>query len=252
MKKSIEIIINAIADLLLPRTCIVCGCRLNIREEHLCLHCLNEIPQTYFWMQDHNEMADRFNDMIQKNPDEYRERYAYGAALFFYRSGSDFRKIPFHIKYHGDLAAGRFFGRMLGNRLSQGRHMKDIDMIIPVPLHWTRRIKRGYNQSEIIASGVAEYLNAEIRTDILIRNRKTKTQTRLDIKGKEENVKGAFSIRSKEDIKLRNGETPVHILLLDDVFTTGSTLMACFTALRTVFPPGVRISVATLGCVVQA
>ena len=119
-------------------------------------------------------------------------------------------------------------------------------MIIPVPLHWSRRWKRGYNQAEEIASGVAAEAGVPLRTDILYRCRRTTTQTKLDIEGKARNVAGAFALRKGS---IPSDTMPRHILLIDDVFTTGSTLHACFVALREVFPAGVRISVATLGFV---
>ena len=90
-----------------------------------------------------------------------------------------------------------------------------------------------------------------MRTDILVRKRRTKTQTKLDIKGKARNVAGAFAVSEDAAVIFRNGGSIRHIVLLDDVFTTGSTLGACFQALRSVFPPAVRISVATLGFVGQ-
>lgn len=259
---------RAVADFLMPRECIVCGCRLNIREEHICLKCQMEMPLTYFWKQTHNNMADRFNDVIQKNIADGKERYAYAAALFFYREESPYRKISYQIKYKGDVRTGVLFGRMLGCRLKEGSHFKDIDWVLPVPLHWTRRLKRGYNQAEIIAKAVAKELGAEMRTDVLTRRKKTTTQTKLDIESKAANVKDAFAIARKgkgigktdrENIGKTDREStgctdgrsmPSHILLIDDIFTTGSTALACFLALRTVFPPGVRISIATLGCVV--
>jgi len=120
-----------------------------------------------------------------------------------------------------------------------------VDCVVPVPLHWKRKWKRGYNQAEIIAGEVALALHAEADKGILRRKRNTMTQTRLDVKGKEENVKDAFEA-------VAEGKDFRHILLVDDIFTTGSTLFACFAALRFVFPPGVRISVATLGFVGEA
>ena len=122
-------------------------------------------------------------------------------------------------------------------------------MIMPVPLHWAREWKRGYNQAEVIASALASETGVPLRTDVLKRRRRTRTQTRLDIEGKARNVAGAFSVSDDAAVIFRSGGNVRHILLVDDVFTTGSTLTACFTALRTVFPPGVRISVATLGFV---
>ena len=121
-------------------------------------------------------------------------------------------------------------------------HFTDIDAVIPVPLHWTRKWSRGYNQAECIAKALAKELGAELGTDILFRHRRTTTQTKLAIDQKSRNVYGAFEA-------IPQVSTPVHVLLVDDVFTTGSTLMACYVALRAVFPSSVRISVATLGVV---
>ena len=106
-----------------------------------------------------------------------------------------------------------------------------------------QKINSGYNQAEAIASGLASAMGIPVRTDILIRKKRTRTQTKLDIEGKTRNVAGAFKAGNCSPEEYR------HIIIVDDVFTTGSTLFACFTALRTVFPPGVRISVATLGFV---
>ena len=212
-------------------------------------------------------MSDRFNDIIQKNlingksappmschempeaadacPGSCREPYAYAAALFTYHAEAPFRFIPYNIKYKGDIRAGEYFGRMLGARLMREEHWKDADIIIPVPLHWTRRFRRGYNQAEAIASGIASAMEIPVATDILMRRRRTKTQTKLDIEGKARNVAGAFTMKQ---MTLPSKEHK-HVILVDDVFTTGNTLFACFVALREVFPPSVRISVVTLGFV---
>lgn len=202
-------------------------------------------------------MADKFNSLIERGLDGYPvgghlERYAYAVALFFYDGQGDFRKITQQLKYHADLGIGRDFGRMLAHRIDDARHFEDVDVIIPVPLHWTRLWKRGYNQAEVIAGAIAEHLGVDLRTDILKRSRRTRTQTKVDPARKSENVKGAFVV-NKSSLGLSQklvGEAGYrHILLVDDVFTSGSTLHNCFLALRTVFPPDVRISVATLGFV---
>ena len=251
--RGLKVFLQAAFDLLLPRTCIICGCRLNLQERHLCLHCLMEMPLTYFWQQPHNPMADRFNDLMQKDIGERKEVYAYAAALFVYRGDAPFKKIPYHINYQGDISAGRYFGEMLGARMRGCAHWSDVDLIIPVPLHRLRRLKRGYNQAEVIAEGLASAMGAPVRTDLLVRRKKTATQTRLNLEEKAANVKGAFEavaehVQALMEVEV-GAEAVTHVLLVDDVFTTGSTLMACFTALREVFPPGVRISVATLAFV---
>jgi predicted amidophosphoribosyltransferase len=262
-------------DMLLPRTCIVCGRKLNVSEKYLCLHCASDIPLTRFGLMSHNPMADKFNEAIQKelNNSWRQEAYAFASALFFYKDESGYKHIPHQIKYQGNISAGRYFGRMLGRELRSADWASDVDMVIPVPLHWKRRWSRGYNQAEIIAEGVAAELAVPMRTDILKRGRKTQTQTKLDVSEKMVNVAGAFLVSQSavcsggvSDSARHNGsdncDRPTatmvhakhtrHILLVDDVFTTGSTLYACFLALRTVFPPSVRISVATLAFVGEA
>lgn len=238
-------------DLFLPRVCIACGERLLMNERHLCLRCMMDMPQTRYWERSHNPMADRFNEVVQKHLDsgQVHERYAYACALFFYHSEARYRYIPYQIKYHGNIEAGQYFGMLLGRKMVSSGLWDDVDMIIPVPLHWTRQWKRGYNQAEIIASAAAEALGVPVRTDILMRKRRTKTQIKLNIEGKARNVSGAFTVRKDAAMIFKGGGTVRHIVLLDDVFTTGSTLGSCFRALRSVFPPSVRISVATLGFV---
>jgi ComF family protein len=217
------------------------------------------MPLTRFGLMKHNPMADKFNEMIQNGSDDSwrQEAYAFASALFFYEDESGFRHIPHQIKYQGNISAGRYFGRMLGHELLSAEWASDVDMVIPVPLHWTRRWSRGYNQAEIIAEGVAAELGVPMRADILKRVRKTQTQTKLEVSEKSSNVAGAFLVDQRpgrlSDSACHDDSAqcnlPKHILLVDDVFTTGSTLHACFVALREAFPPSVRISVATLGFV---
>lgn len=262
-----------VADLLLPRVCSVCGRKLNAEERNLCLYCLAELPQTFFWERRHNQMADKFNSLIERGLDGdltgcvnsvangvvsggvagglkggRLERYAYAVALFFYDGKGHYRKITQQLKYHANLSLGRDFGRMLAHKIGEARHFEDVDVIIPVPLHWTRRWRRGYNQAEVIARGMAEVLGMDVRTDILRRSRRTRTQTKIDPAKKAENVRGAFAVNSAA---LEECEY-CHIVLVDDVFTSGSTLHNCFLALRAELPVSVRISVATLAYVGSA
>ncbi len=250
--------LRAAGDVLLPRTCIVCGCRLNLDENHLCLGCIMDMPLTRFWERGHNPMSDKFNERIQERVSAKAadgtekvgyEHYAYAAALFTYHSEAGYRQIPYQIKYQGNTAVGKDFGIMLGRKLAKASEWRDADMVIPVPLHWMRFWKRGYNQAEVIARGVAEAMDIPLRTDVLVRRRRTRTQTKLEIQEKMRNVDGAFGVSEDARLIFRYGGQVRHIVLVDDVFTTGSTLESCFNALRSVFPPHVRISVAALGYV---
>ena len=235
--------LSAIADLVLPRVCTVCGRPLLLQEKHICLGCLADLPETHFCTLSHNPMADKFNAVIAE--DDY-EPYAYAAALYYYSSDNGYCNISRALKYRRDFAAGRYFSGMLGRRLADSPLFADVDLVVPVPLHWTRRWKRGYNQAEIIALEVASALGAECRPRLLCRTRRTSTQTRLSGEEKRSNVRGAFAVRAVAAGEL----APRHILLTDDVFTSGSTLAACHKALRGSFgPEGTRISVATLGFV---
>ena len=268
-KDIVQYSLKAVLDLLIPRKCIVCEKSLGTTEKHLCRECLEDLPHTYYWLRKFNPMADRFNALIQEELERmsldethpYHEEYAYATALFFYRADSDYSHISRQLKYHNNIPAGRLFGQMLGKKIASAEHFADVDAVIPVPLHWTRKWSRGYNQAEVIAREVATALEVDLRADILERCRRTRTQTKLSIEGKAANVKGAFRVRP--DIVQSSGSGTKkadasaisdlkHLLIIDDIFTTGSTALACYSALRDTFPPSVRISIATLGFVGEA
>lgn len=233
--------LSAIADLVLPRVCVVCGRALLLQERHICTTCMADLPETHFAACSHNPMADRFNSMIDN---ERFEPYAYAAALFHYVDDSDYRNITRSLKYGGDVHAGRYFSRMLAARLGASIFYSDVDLVLPVPLHPTRRRARGYNQSEVIAKELADRLGADLETKLLVRTRKTRSQTQLSGEDKKTNVAGAFALRPERIRSL--GMQPKHILIVDDVFTTGATLAACHAALRQGFGSEVRISAASL------
>ena len=233
---------KALADLAMPRTCLVCGRPLGTEERHLCIWCAADTPLTYNWEQPHNPMADEFNAVLERlrgagEPEEY----AYAASLLYYHHENPYKAIPQALKYHRDLPAGRFFASCLGSYMASTPHWADVDVVIPVPLHWLRHWRRGYNQAEVIAGELAHGLGATLRTDVLSRARRTRSQTGLSAEERLRNVASVFSVRKPLEAK--------HILLVDDTFTTGATLAACRRVLRAALGPSVRISIATLAVV---
>ena len=289
----------ALGDLFMPRACLACGCRLGMRERHLCLSCAADVPYTRFWLAAHNPLADRFNAVLERHRGTEPMDYAYAAALIYYKGA--YRSIPRALKYQGNLAAGRHYGALLGRRLAAAPHFADIDLVIPVPLHWTRLRSRGYNQAEVLARALADAFRAadppsasarwpvgaghdeettpttaspgtpstvlpgltrnlpEVRTDLLVRARRTRTQTRVSVDQKAQNVASAFQVPERFPLWARltsrlDRESPAtilasarHILLVDDTYTTGATLYACYAALRPFTTA--RISIATLAAV---
>lgn len=235
-------LLTALGDLVLPRHCYVCGRRLGLSERDLCLSCRSDLPYTHFWERTRNPMADKYNACIRAHiPDGVEEGYGQAAALLYYNSESGFQHIPQALKYNAALRLGREFADALGDRLAASEAFADVDLVVPVPLHWRRRRLRGYNQAAIIGERVAQKLGASFRPKLLRRLRFTPSQTAVGMQEKASNVSGAFAC---------TGRVPArHILLIDDTFTTGSTLAACHKALREVYPPSVRISVATLSYV---
>lgn len=244
--------ISAMVDLVLPRTCAVCGRTLAVEERHLCSSCAADIPLTYNWNMATNEMADKFNALIQRDLEDSEEfvyePYSHAAALFFYKSGSEFREITRQLKYHGNVGMGRWAAKLLAEKLAGSELYSDVDLVVPVPLHWSRYYRRGYNQAAIIAEVLAAELGAGFEPRILRRRRRTRTQTHLSVSEKTMNVAGAFALNPGKAEKHRGVH---HVLLVDDVFTTGSTLNESRKALRTAFGPETRISIATLGYVGQ-
>ncbi len=238
--------LKAAFDLILPRTCVVCGTPLSLGEEHICLVCDMDFPYTHFELCSHNRMADYYNERLCEKLDGLYIPYQWAISLMTYHSGSDYSRIPWALKYNSNLACGRFFARRLAEKIKLAPWLEDIDVIIPVPVHWKRRWTRGYNQAEVIACEVGRCLNVRVESSILVKSRYTKSQVKVDTASRAGNITGSFRLSRNGAGVLKNAR---HILLVDDVFTTGATLSECHKTIRTALDGTVRISIATLACV---
>lgn len=159
-------------------------------------------------------------------------------SLFYFDKGNRVQHLMHQLKYRGKTEIGWYLGKLLGNDLHNAEAYQSIDTVIPVPLHVKKFRKRGYNQSEFFARGIAEAMKIDLTTDVLERAENTDTQTGKNRFERWENVKDAFRLRDKVSLKGK------HILLVDDVMTTGATLEAC--ALVLMQTPQIRISIATI------
>jgi len=216
-------------NLFYPSVCAACGERLVTQENVICTHCLVDIPRTNFYDQADNPVSQLFWG---------RAKIENATALFRFHKGSRFQHLLHLLKYKGRKDVGIELGRQLGFELKKSELYKSVEIVIPVPLHPKREKKRGYNQAECISIGIAESMGIEIQARNLIRNTATETQTKKSRIERWKNVDSIFSIKQPELLKNK------HILVVDDVVTTGATLEACAQALLRV--EGIRVSIAAL------
>ncbi|SHE44747.1 comF family protein [Bacteroides faecichinchillae] len=221
--------LGSFLSLLFPRCCLVCGRPLAKGEECICTMCNINLPRTNYHLQEDNPVEQLFWGKVPL------ER---ATSFFFYRKGSDFRQILHQLKYGGRKELGATMGRYMASELLPSGFFKGIDVIIPVPLHKKKQQLRGYNQSEWIVRGIAAVTGISVNTESIIRRKNTETQTRKSTFERWENVDGIFELHSSEHLPGK------HVLIVDDVLTTGATTVACASALMEV--QGIRISILTL------
>ncbi len=221
--------LHAFFSLIYPQTCCACKGLLVGGEKHLCGFCRVAMPRTGFYMKKENPMVKRFWGRVQLET---------GTALYYFQKGGLVQHAIHQFKYRGNLRLGTYLGGLLGLSLKKSSHYNELQMIIPVPLHPAKARARGFNQSEILCRGLSEVLQIPCRTDLLVRMEETATQTKKDRFRRWENVSRVFRVTDEEALANQ------HVLLVDDVITTGATLEACAQTLLEV--PGVKVWVATL------
>lgn len=222
---------SRLLDLISPRLCVVCGNRLTVTEETLCSKCYLHLPRTDF---DHdlyeNVMAKLFWGQIAIEK---------ATALFYYEPHAETANILYELKYKNHPEIGVVMGRMMAKELMKSGLFEDIDALVPVPLAKKREHERGYNQSLELAKGVSEVTHLPIANQVVRRTKFVDSQTHRGRWERNENVENVFELVDGDSLSGK------HVLLIDDVVTTGATIIACAQEMQKA--SNVRISVLALG-----
>ncbi|SDS27446.1 phosphoribosyltransferase family protein [Gramella sp. MAR_2010_147] len=216
-------------NLLYPSVCHICEAELLKNEELICTSCIHDLPITSYHLDNENPVKKVFYGRVKIEK---------ATALLHFRKKAGVQQLIHDLKYRGHREIGTYLGKWLGAELADSNWMNLIDVVIPVPLHKTRLRQRGYNQVEDFGKELAKSLNTDYLDTVLLKISATQTQTlktRLSRWGKLE-----------ETLKIQNSENLAgkHILLVDDLVTTGATLEACAHKLYEI--PGMKISIATM------
>ncbi len=222
---------NTIQDfsrLLFPHYCVGCGNNLNDRNTVLCYPCLSALPVTNFFTIPNNPVERSFYGRLHLQA---------AAAAYYFTKDSLMQLLIAELKYKQNTSVGFFLGRMMGYQLMTSERFASIDGIIPMPLHPKKLRSRGYNQAAIIANGIQSVWNKPIYENIISRTIFSISQTTQDRIHRWENMEGIFALKNANQILQK------HLLLVDDVTTTGASIEALGSVLETL--DGVKLSVAT-------
>lgn len=220
--------IHDFSRLLFPHYCIGCGNDLKDRTAVLCYHCQTELPFTNFFSITNNPVEKSFYGRLHLQA---------AAAAFYFTKDSLMQLLIAELKYKQNISVGYYLGRMMGHQLMHSERFQSIDCIIPMPLHPKKLRSRGYNQASIIAKGIQSVWNKPIYENAISRTVFSISQTTQDRIHRWENMQGIFTCNNPSEILQK------HLLLVDDVTTTGASLEALGSVLQTL--ESVKLSVAT-------
>jgi ComF family protein len=223
-----------LTHLFYPRLCEGCNVPLATPESVLCISCSLELPETGYGDIADNETALRFAGRVP---------YEHATSLAYFTNDGLLQHLVHGLKYKGKKETGYYLGKRLGYSLQKTDWAGTADLIIPVPLHAAKKASRGYNQSMLVAEGLGSVLNIPASDNLLERVRNTDSQTRKTRNERVTNRADAFRVNNSGRLKGK------HILLCDDVLTTGATLEAC--ALALLKEGSIKISILTIGIAVS-
>jgi ComF family protein len=222
-------LLKDIFNVFYPDICLCCKNHLTTNEAFICLFCRNDLPLTNFSFETPNQIEKTFYGRI---PIEK------GTALFYFLKKGKTQQLIHELKYNGQQQVGAFIGSWLGEEMLKSNRFKNIDCIIPVPLHSKKQKKRGYNQVSTFGNSLSKTLNIPFYENVLKKKTAINSQTKLLRLDRWKNVQELFYVEEK--LSLANK----HILLIDDIITTGATLEACYLALNNF--SNIKISIASM------
>lgn len=220
---------NDLSNFLFPRYCICCGERIFIQEDYLCINCLGLLPRTYSHLEEESYLEQAFWGRIPIQR----------AASFFFYEAEGVRKLIWEFKYNEHPRVASFLAEIYAREMSGSSFFDGVDIIVPVPLSSKKKRSRGYNQCDYIARGISKVTGIPVITDAVIINAEKKTQTHLGKAERLENVEDIFKTLKPDSLRGK------HILLVDDVLTTGATLCSLGSTIAS-HVEGVTFSVLTL------
>jgi ComF family protein len=228
MQFTIENIFQDFSRLLFPHFCIACGCDLKDRDSILCYRCQLDLPFTNFFSLPNNPVEKSFYGRLNLQA---------AGASFYFTKDSLIQFLLSELKYKQNVSVGFYLGRLMGYQLKMSERFSSIDLLIPMPLHPKKQKSRGYNQATIICKGIQSIWNKPIVENAIIRNVFSNSQTLQDRIHRWENMAGIFALKNRSQINQK------HLLLVDDVTTTGASLEALGLVLGA--EKGVKLSIAT-------
>lgn len=220
---------NSLLQLVFPHICDGCGSDLLSEESQLCLRCLNAMPETNFEKHPGNPVEKMFWGRLS---------LVHATAQFYFTKESLMQRLMHQLKYRGNKELGLQLGRLMGISIRESGRFNDIDALVPLPLFPSKEKRRGYNQATVLCNGMAEILCLPVLNNTIIRPRHTESQTKKGRIDRWKNIEGKFELVNNALIQNK------HLLLVDDVVTTGATLESCGNVLLNA--ENVRLSIATL------
>lgn len=222
-------ILKNILHLFYPNICLCCEEHLTVNETDVCLQCRHDLPLTNFSNEEHNLIEQTFYGRV---------KIENATALFFFLKKGKIQHLIHQLKYNKQQQVGTFIGNWLSEEIIDCDRFKNIDYIIPVPLHYKKLKKRGFNQVTTFGKSISKKLNIAYNDTVLTRISSTKTQTKKIRLDRWKNVQELFFVEDETTLENK------HILLIDDIITTGATLEACCLALNKT--KNIKISIACM------